>query len=438
MGKIHLPGQRRQRGAVIITTALVLLLLLGFIGIALDFGRLFVIKTELQTAMDSCALSAAHELDGQADAITRATSAGLTAGNLNNVDFQSATWGGKGQITAGDIMFRSADYAPTTAPALAKYAQCQHAQVGAPVWLLQALGAFAGDAARFPNTQNVAASAVATRGSTQTTCPVPLALRAKAGGTKPNYGYRKGEWVTLLIVTDNGQGGYIGWANLDGSNSAQETKAEMNGHCGVRVGQELGTPGVQSSIEPIWNWRFGIYRNNENPGDPFHQPDQSGYAYTSHNWPPGSEAGNPLSCCAYDGAVPPGADATAQNFETKRLAYANCINTTTVNNQSVHNCELLIDRSLNSMQKLLPGGAEAADGHRRHGGNRRIVVVPVTNGYPGSVTDYVCMLMLQPLSIPKADVQLEFLGNAAEEGSPCTTNGLPGGVAGPLVPVLVR
>jgi hypothetical protein len=48
------------------------------------------------------------------------------------------------------------------------------------------------------------------------------------------------------------------------------------------------------------------------------------------------------------------------------------------------------------------------------------------------------MFMLQPLSIPIVDVQLEYRGNAGAPGSPCVTAGLPGGVAGPLVPVLVR
>jgi uncharacterized membrane protein len=41
-------------------------------GIALDFGHLFVVKTELQTAADSCALAAAQELDGASDALNRA------------------------------------------------------------------------------------------------------------------------------------------------------------------------------------------------------------------------------------------------------------------------------------------------------------------------------------------------------------------------------
>jgi uncharacterized membrane protein len=81
----------RQKGAVILTVAFALLFLMGFMAIALDFGHMFVVKDELQTSMDACALSAAQELDGAGDALTRATNAGITAGNLNHVDFQSAT-----------------------------------------------------------------------------------------------------------------------------------------------------------------------------------------------------------------------------------------------------------------------------------------------------------------------------------------------------------
>ena len=59
----------RQRGAVIVTVCLLMLFLLGFMAFALDYGRLFIVKTELQTALDSCALSAAQELDRHATAI---------------------------------------------------------------------------------------------------------------------------------------------------------------------------------------------------------------------------------------------------------------------------------------------------------------------------------------------------------------------------------
>lgn len=418
-------SHRRQGGAMIVTAALVMLFLLGFMGIALDFGHLFVIRTELQTAVDSCALAAARELDGQGTALTRAASAGQTAGNANRVNMQSATWGGQGQIVAADIVFRDSAYAITTAPSVARYAQCMHTQPNVNIWLMKAMGAFSGDTANNPATRSVTASAVATRASAQTTCPIPVAMKPKPGGTAPNYGFVVGEWVTLIQAQNAAAGGQIGWANLDGSNSASETEAELNGRCGTRVGDTLGTPGVQTSVADVWNQRFGIYKNTGDPS--VNRPDYAGYAYTSSNWP--------TQFNAYNGAPGAGADATAQNFVTKRAAFASCADTGT-KVKGANSCESITGLSLNSFQKLANPG-NVAGGHMQYGFDRRIVTVPVIDG-SNHVIDYACMLMLQPLSIPMTDTVLEFRGNAGAAGSPCTTSGLAGGSAGPLVPVLVR
>jgi Flp pilus assembly protein TadG len=418
--------RRSQQGAVIVTVALFMLLLLGFMGFALDFGRLFIVRTELQTAMDSCALAAAQELDGQADSIARAQSAGVTAGNLNRVNLQSTTWAGQPQLTPASLVFRAADYTVTTVSTDARYAQCQHTQASIQLWLMQALGAFSGDAALFPATGSVAASAVATRASSQTTCPLPLMLRPAPGGTAPNYGFQPGQWITLLMAQNAAAGGQIGWANLDGSNSASETEAEMLGFCGTEVGDTLGTPGVQSSITDAWNYRFGIYRNGTNASE--RSPDVSGYAYTALNWP--SQAN------AFNGPTPAGAHWTAENFVTKRAEYASCADTGT-RVRGPGSCEQITGLSLNSFQDLALPGPTATGGHRTHGVRSRVATVPVVNA-ANEVIDYACMFMLQPLSIPMSNVQLEFLGNAGAPGSPCTTSGLPGGNAGPLVPVLVR
>lgn len=417
-----------QRGAVIVTVCLMLLFLLGFMAFALDLSRLFVVKGELQTAMDSCALAAAHELDGTATAFERARSAGTTAGNMNRVNMQSSDWDSKGRITAATFTFRDASFAVTTNPAVARYAECVHTQPSVRLWLLQALGAFTSDHTLYPATMNVAARAVATRGSSQTTCPVPLALRPKtAGATAPNFGYAPGEWVTLLASAGSGTNGYIGWANLDGSNSASETERELaSSDCNTEVGDSLGTPGVQASIVDIWNTRFGFYTNTYSPTT--QRPDYTGYAYTTNNWPSGANA--------YNGATPAGAHPTAANFVTKRAQFASCADTTTDRST----CRSIINRTIqngNNWSMIAPG-VEASNGHWQYGMNRRIVVVPVTNGYPGSVEDYACMLMLQPLSIPMTSVQLEFIGHASAPGSPCAPFGMPGGLAGPLVPVLVR
>ncbi len=409
-------GRHRQGGSIIVTVALVMLFLLGFMGIALDFGHLFIVKTELQTAMDSCALAAAQELDGQSDAIARARSAGRSAGNLNNVNFQSTSWSGQGNIIDADISFRDAAYGITAVPALAKYAQCQHTQPAIQMWLLHAMGAFSGADPAYSNTNNVSTFAVATRASAQSTCPVPVALKPKPGSMAPDYGFAAGEWVKLIMAQNAAAGGEIGWANLDGSNSASETEAELNGHCGTEVGDTLGTPGVQASVADAWNYRFGIYKNSPD-GDPsINRPDFTGYAYTANNWPSQQNAYG--------------------DFTAKRLAFASCADTGTAV-RGANSCQSITGLTLNSFQKLAAPG-DTTGGHRQYGSNRRIVTVPVING-ASQVIDYACMLMLQPLSIPMAvDVQLEYIGNASDPASPCTTSGLPGGSAGPLVPVLVR
>lgn len=417
-----LSNRHHQQGAVIVTVALVMLFLLGFMGIALDFGHLFIVKTELQTAMDSCALAAAQELDGQNTALTRAASAGQTAGNLNKVNLQSSTWSGKGQITNADISFKDAFYVATTVAANAKYAQCQHTQSGIGMWLLQSMGSFSGNQADYPSTQSVMALAVATRAHAQTTCPIPVAFKPTAGSTAPNYGLTVGQWVPLIMAQNAAAGGEIGWANLDGSNSASETEAEMISACGIKVGDTLGTPGVKTSIADTWNFRFGLYKNTGDPA--VNHPDFTGYAYTATNWPSQKSA--------YDGT--PGSDptGTAANFLNKRQSYASCADT----GSTVNRCESITGLTLNSFQKLAAPGITTG-GHKQYGASRRLVLVPVINP-AAKVIDYVCMFMLQPLSIPMTTTQLEFRGNAGDPASPCTTSGLPGSNVGPLVPVLVH
>lgn len=425
--------RRRQRGAVIITTALLLLMLLGFIGFAIDFAKLFVVKSELQTAMDACALAAAQELDLQSTAISRAQSAGLTAGNLNRVLFQSSSWAGQGQLVNAEITFRDPSYTVTTDPTQAQYAQCAHTQPAVPMWLTQAMAAFSGDSADFPNTRNVAATAVATRAHGQTTCPIPVTLKPKTGHETdgPNYGFVPGEWITVITSQSATPGGYIGWANLDGSSSASETRAEMDGKCGTRVNDILGTPGTQTTITDDWNFRFGIYKKLPDfTTDPaYERPDFSGYSYDDNNWPPNPSAPNPNVRNAWSGTPYSNPTGTAQNFETKRAAYAACAT-------SVANCATVLNISLSSF-KVIAASGTGPSSHGAWGTNRRIVTVPVTDA-SNKVIDFSCMLMLRPLSIPMSDTQMEYIGNASRQDSPCSFSGMPGGVAGPLVPALVR
>lgn len=408
-GTRHSP-QPRQSGAYIITFALFVLFLLGFMGIALDFGRLFIVKTELQTAVDSCALAAARELDhetdpaGVNDSITRARSAGIAAGNQNRADMQSANWGGLGQLTAGDISFLDQNYAATTLPASAVYAQCQHTMSSIRLWLLQAMGAFNGDTATWPGTGTVGARAVATRGSGQSACPIPVALPVTKATT-----LNTGDWVTLLSKTTSSTD--FGWANLDGSTNANETSSEMDGdHCGVKIsdvlGTQIGTTGVKATVADIWNYRFGIYKAGGDPS--VDRPDFTGYIYTSTNWALGRNA--------YNGTSSP-----TPNFLAQRQAFTPC-------GTSPSNC---------GMQGGGFKTVATSSQLKSYGADRRLVLVPVVDA-SSKVVDFACMLMLQPLQIPVGDVQLEYRGKAGAADSPCTTFSPAGGSNGPLVPVLVR
>jgi hypothetical protein len=67
-------GRQKDGGFVLITTALVLVVLLGVAGLAIDIGRVYITKHELQTAADACSLAATLELDGTVEGIQRARS----------------------------------------------------------------------------------------------------------------------------------------------------------------------------------------------------------------------------------------------------------------------------------------------------------------------------------------------------------------------------
>ena len=53
-----------QRGAMLIAFSILLIVVLGFIGLALDVGQVIGRKTELQNLADNAALAAAAELVG--------------------------------------------------------------------------------------------------------------------------------------------------------------------------------------------------------------------------------------------------------------------------------------------------------------------------------------------------------------------------------------
>ena len=410
----------RQRGAVILTTALLLLFLLGFMGIAVDFGRLFVVKSELQTAMDSCALAAAQELDRGADALTRAASAGLTAGNLNRIHFQGEAAGlVDAEVTFSDSL--NGTYSRNFAPvASATYARCTHTRTGLAPWLLQAFSGFTGNAG-YQATHGVFALGVATRSSAQSACAIPVQINPKSGSGAPNWGFTPGEWIAALY-NENGanaapQPGYFGWANLDGSTNATATKSELlgNGQCELKTGDTIGTTGAKFSAALEWNSRFGLYKNGAgNPKIDTATPDLTGYSYTSKNWPGQSNA--------------------APDYLNRRATHRSYGDTT----DTVNSGDSITGLNIKGGYKSADMGTYAAGANAlaTHGGSRRLVHAPFVIG--GVIKDWACVLMLHPIDSVQTTIRLEYVGNAAAANSPCTSVGLAGGTNGPLVPVLVQ
>ena len=409
--------KQRERGAVLPMVGLMLAVLLGMAGLVIDLSGLFVAKTELQSAVDSCALSAAQELDGASDALTRATNAGVTAGNANRVVYQASS----ASLTGADITFSTALNGAYSAAGVAastsSYVKCTHSKSGITARLIKFVGGATSNA--------VAALAVATRVHAQSTCPIPVGLLPKNGGSAPNYGFQVGEWVGMLYNGGSVTPGEMGWYNLDGSTNAAETKLEMDqGYCNSKVGDTVGTPGAKVSVDANWNARFGIYKNKS--GASQQQPDFTGYAYTSTNWT------NTVPQNAYSGTPAAGSDKSAANFKNKRLAYANYDDSGTSVSGGDKITGLNIKGGYNSLATSGVGGDLAT-----YGVNRRIVLVPIISS-ASKIIDYACMLMLQPLDGVQATPQFEFLGNAGGASSPCSPSGLAGGTKGPLVPALVE
>jgi hypothetical protein len=411
-----------QKGAVVITVALCLLFLLGFMGIALDFGRLFIVKTELQTAMDSCALAAAQELDGAGDAQNRARSAGKTAGNLNKVYFQQAFVG----ILDAEISFSDSligSYSQTFIPLEnAKYAKCTHIKSGIAPWLLQAMGAFSGNS-DYGKTQSVFALGVATRASAQTTCMLPIGICDKPGGFQP------GEWVQGAVGSGDALTGQFHWLDFTGNpGGANDVKALLQGpgQCSLpgadSVVRESGNIG---SAAFAYNTRFGIYKDKKVklPDDGI--PDLTGYAYYN------------------DTVTQPPYPSKYSDFIEKRAVYAKYQGD---DNKKKPGCSTCDNPQLNN---IVPPGNIYDGSLATSGTNRRIVTAPIvscpipnSSSTPVKINSVACILMLHPIKsgagANSEKMWIEYIGAANDQASPCSTFGLAGGDGGPLVPVLVQ
>lgn len=423
---LQMPTRRGQRGVIAIIVGLTLVVMVGFAGLALDGGRLYVNKTELQNAADACALSASFELTGTPNIplanFPIANDAGRLVATRNRVGFQGADIAG-GDVTVEFGATLNGSFVDAgAATANSKYVRCTIQETGITPWFMQVLGI--GD-------QTVRSLATASLVPSENPCTaIPIGL-CTVNSTPPNYGLVPGQWYCSLF--DGGAcpppeagpiTGNFGWIDFSppaGGASELMPLLSGSGVCTVGAGapiagDEVGAPGAMTALLNHWNTRFGVYRTGA-PGIAGAVPDRSGYAYTPTNWPSTANALPDFLANKRPANLPYGATIPAGNTATG-LSLANA--------------------TVRQAAQLAATGA-----------SRRIVPVPIVNcaGYVGGSTtpliDWACVFMLNPVSqtgpAPKT-MRLEYIGLASATDSPCASVGGIGNSAstGPLVPGLVQ
>lgn len=405
-----------------ILLGLSIVVLIGFVGLVVDLGHLFIAKTELQNAMDACALAAARELDGAPDALVRAENAGITVAQRNLVNFQSTAV----TLLPDDVTYNTNLNPPAVPPylsrlggadpATAKYAMCTFpaSKLSMTMYFMQVMGF---------SSEGVSAMAVATREPAQSTCAVPLGMCKQPGppylpctvpGAVPDaYGFCKGQWYNGKFKDGGGSWNWIDFTPPSGGESELAGLLTGQGQCNLAVGNNVGQTGnMGNAAAQAWNSRFGIYQGAANSNNPEYVAlaDYTGFSYTATpagltNWPSQSNAlsdfkAHRVTHAQYQGDGPSPGTGLNLGFPPN-------------NNKTV---------------------AELANG-----ADRRVVTAPIVNCPANNVPilAWACVLLLHPVGTPNDTVYMEYEGLANVFGSPCASMGVGGGT-GPLVPVLVQ
>src|SRR5437764_1045350 len=104
LGKAPVQNNRKKRGFVLVTMAVVAVAMVGAMGVGIDVGRMFITKHEIQAFADSAALGAVLALDGTTTGITSAQAA--VTGSANTWNFNSSS------VSSPTIAFATASTGP--------------------------------------------------------------------------------------------------------------------------------------------------------------------------------------------------------------------------------------------------------------------------------------------------------------------------------------
>jgi Flp pilus assembly protein TadG len=270
-----------DHGAVLVYVTVILAAIFGIGALVVDIGRLASTQTELQSFADHVALAVAGELDGNANAITRADAV------LARSEWQDQqTFANDGhELTDADVTARylsglpandeaSVDGFVTTDPLLARYVEVTVTPHTVSNWLTGALNALTGGA--LPATSTTTATAVA--GFTQYACDITPLMFCSPNGN--NYTPEPGRMIHLKSGGPGGSWGPGDFGLLDlnfdpsgvcgnpntGANyfrcvlgaSASITQCFAKRGVDIRPGQMTGAAAAG------FNTRFDMYNTNLN------------------------------------------------------------------------------------------------------------------------------------------------------------------------------
>ena len=432
-------GAARHRGAVAIMVGLSLTALIGFAGLALDLSRLYINKSELQTAADACALAAAAELTcttGTTGCLINAQYAGKFAALQNKSNLQVGTVA----IADADVRFSTAfvpnaSYASLAggAAATSTFSMCIARSAGIVPWFMGTMGV---------GQQLVAAQAVASLqpAGSGGFCPgAPIGVCPKTGGGA----YAVGDWVVANASgTSNSSGlanqvgsygaavkGTFRWVDWDypagGTSEVQDRLAGTTTLCGVTTASSnIAEEGTKQGAKDGWNTRFGVYPNGANGYSvTTAPPDRTGFSYPTK---PSATPYIPVGTSAYSDYR--SRQATGAPFQDSTGSGG------TYDPQGQGNPQI-------------GGNASSSVSHQSYGTDRRLIATPIISGCTGAshvvtISSVGCFLLLNPMSSgANGDVFMEYRGLAGSPGSPCSGAGAPGGpggVGGAMVPTLVQ
>lgn len=270
----------RQRGAIAVITAIVIVLLVGMLGLVIDLGVLYVRKTELQNAADAAALAGARELNGTRDGVEEAGTQAKALALLNGMDFAAVPV----KLELTDLAFGPGPAGPWTsyadslgAPQNKWFIRVVTPEESRPTWFIQVLD---------ETLTQTAASALAVAGRTLCegipifTCVPAGALDGNNRCVDANCGFIPGK--SYRLTAKEGANitigpGNIGWldpvapgerAMISGTNDLRDLLCRGKAMC-------LDAPATftsltQNAFNPTadaLNTRFGIFQGPLNKAE---------------------------------------------------------------------------------------------------------------------------------------------------------------------------